>query len=322
MANIWTEDNISQMKLLNQQGFSSSKIGAIIGMPDYAIRKKRKELGIPAGTNSPWSSAELDTLEDLLLEGFTSKDISEFMGRGERSISEKKKLLGLSNSLLIKAWSNAEIATLKELVSMGIGNIEIALLMNRGISSINHKKRALNLSNIRSWYEHIFKGTQEETRSILLEILRNTDNTTAAYFNNPNNMLPNTSTYQRYFGSWNNALIMAGLPINPKGLSPTKDTILYVVKFHDFYKVGITQRSIEVRLKQHPKYTVVTSHIFPYEKACSIEKTCLAAVSTYRYTPNKDKFPSGFTECFSESGLAIVLSILAKPERYCSQGTS
>lgn len=316
MVNTWTEDNINQMKLLNLQGLSSSKISIIIGIPDYAIRKKRKELGIPAGTNSPWSTEELDTLEDLLSEGFTSKDISEFMGRGERSISEKKKLLGLSISLLIKPWSEEEVCILKELVSMGMGNIEIALLMNRGTSSINHKKRALNLSNIRSWYEHIFKGTQEETRNILLEILRNTDNTTAAYFNNPNNMLPNASTYQRYFGNWNNALIMAGLPINPKGLNPTKDTILYVVKFHDFYKVGITQRSIEVRLKQHPKYTIVTSRIFTCKKACSIEKACLAAVSTYSYTPNKDKFPSGFTECFSESGLDIVLSILTKPEAY------
>ena len=65
----------------------------------------------------------------------------------------------------------------------------------------------------------------------------------------PENDRPSYLTYIKRFGSWNEALRLAGRDKNLGGFDSAKPTIVYLVYFiaEDLYKVGITQRSISQR---------------------------------------------------------------------------
>ena len=130
----------------------------------------------------------------------------------------------------------------------------------------------------------------------LLDILRNSDTKTVMHFRD-NKDLPHSIIYERRFGSWNNALDLAGCLHNKGGIDPTKSTTVYLVDFGEYYKIGITQRDIKVRFYGYPKYSVVfILENLSLQDALNIEKEWIHNVRDYKYEPIN--LIAGHTECF------------------------
>ena len=109
--------------------------------------------------------------------------------------------------------------------------------------------------------------------------------------------MPGVKTYKKRFGSFGNALEAAGLTRNKSEQKPFKTTIVYLVDFGDYYKVGNTQQSIAARFRKDPPHSIVFYLEFPtLALALKKEQQWLAAVHPYQYTPNN--LISGHTECF------------------------
>jgi DNA-binding CsgD family transcriptional regulator len=76
-----------------------------------------------------------------------------------------------------------------------------------------------------------------------------------------------------------------------------KPTILYLVKFDEFYKIGITQKSIKERLYGAPEYTVIDFIDTDLEFAFEMESIIKKSVTTF--IPENIWFErNGKTECF------------------------
>jgi hypothetical protein len=132
----------------------------------------------------------------------------------------------------------------------------------------------------------------------LLDILKDAEDTREVAFS-PGNDRPSYLTYIKRFGSWNEALRLAGRDKNLGGFDSTKPTIVYLVYFiaEDIYKVGITQRSISQRFTSYPEYNVILYHeIDDLEEAKSLERTWLDNVKSLKHTAVS--FSGGRTECF------------------------
>ena len=88
-----------------------------------------------------------------------------------------------------------------------------------------------------------------------------------------------------------------------------KPTILYLVKFDNFYKIGITQKSIKERLYGAPEYTIIdfitTDLEFAFEMESAIKKSVTA------FIPEATWFErNGKTECFTSKTLVTSLEQL------------
>lgn len=80
-------------------------------------------------------------------------------------------------------------------------------------------------------------------------------------------------------------------------LSPSAKTTLYLVKFEDFYKVGITQQKIKDRFKGAPPFILLDSFKATLEEAWELEK--LVKSNVKQYVAEHPWFErNGKTECF------------------------
>jgi len=112
--------------------------------------------------------------------------------------------------------------------------------------------------------------------------------------------LPYPDIMNRRFGSWGNALDLAGITID-YGLQKDKPTKLYLIHFieEDFYKVGITQQKLSTRFKSYPEFNTLEVIEFPcLEFAKEKEKLYLSLVKEYKYLPLIWGPSGGHTECF------------------------
>lgn len=186
-------------------------------------------------------------------------------------------------------WTEEEIELVKVCSELGWTAKEISVELDRSEKSIVHKRTNLGIC-IRKQY------SDKE----LLDILKNAENTGAEYFMYTKG-LPSVNTYQRHFGSWNNALEAAGLPLNTSSLLPNTPTTFYLIEFDGFYKIGITQNSIERRFpkSRYDKYKVLFKRTSDFEFVRDTEKYLLKYLEDYKYRP--PGFAGGFTECFKMS---------------------
>lgn len=134
----------------------------------------------------------------------------------------------------------------------------------------------------------------------ILSILKQLPNTGRDWYNiNKKKEWPSASTISNRFGSWSNALIAAGLPINIGVQKLDKLTKVYLIEFDSFYKVGITQQELKHRFSGYPAYKVLEIKETTLEIAKSIEKQVLELVRDYKYIPDcLPKEGRGYTECF------------------------
>ena len=101
------------------------------------------------------------------------------------------------------------------------------------------------------------------------------------------------------YGSWSKGLEAADLPQNIGGVfNPNKQTLLYLLKFKDFYKVGITQQTIKQRFAGSPLFEVLDVYETNLQEAVELERDILSKVS--KFVPEDPWFSrNGRTECFT-----------------------
>lgn len=108
---------------------------------------------------------------------------------------------------------------------------------------------------------------------------------------------PSPETIRNRFGSWTNALKLCGLKSHNCGMKPNKLTTLYLVKFTNFYKIGLTQGPISQRFSGYDKYKIIDQVEIDYlEEALKLEKFLLNKVRDFKTKPENFR---GSTECFT-----------------------
>jgi predicted transcriptional regulator len=82
-------------------------------------------------------------------------------------------------------------------------------------------------------------------------------------------------------------------------MSASSRTTLYLIKFEDFYKVGITQQKLKDRFSGAPGYIVIDTVSTTLDNAWELEKAIKESVQSMRYVPEHTWFiRNGRTECF------------------------
>lgn len=197
-------------------------------------------------------------------------------------------------------WDSDTIEFMRACLEQNWTAKEIAAELGCSEDTIKKKKVQLGLSGIVKRGARNDWGVKKYTDKELLEILRVSENKTYAYFTRGGKGLPAAATYVNRFGSWGNALRLAGLPPNKCTMLRDRATKVYLIDFGDFYKVGVTQQALEDRFAGYPKYSIVL--LLEYndlKSALSKESEWLNNVSEYAYIPtNLPTEGRGFTECF------------------------
>lgn len=197
-------------------------------------------------------------------------------------------------------WDNDTIEFMRACLEQNWTAKELATELGCSEDTIKKKKVQLGLSGIVKRGARNDWGVKKYSDDELLDILKTSENKTYAYFTRGGKGLPAAATYVNRFGSWGNALLLAGLPANRCTMLRDKATKVYLVDFGDFYKIGVTQQALGDRFSGYPKYDIVL--LLEYDNLCDAlakEKEWLLNVSQFAYVPNT--FPKegrGFTECF------------------------
>lgn len=199
----------------------------------------------------------------------------------------------------MKKWSDDDKNLVKECTLAGWSIEDIAAEMDISRNEVKYLRRHAGVSSKNS-YKDLYKGTDNEIRDRLIKVMQEAPIVSYMYFNSKESNTPAATMYRKYFGSWEAALLAAGVA-NICTLKKDKPTILYLVHFLEgFYKIGITQQTVHQRLGgRYPKYDIVLQHHLSLEEAQKLEKLWLNNVKDFKYIP--DNFPSegrGFTECF------------------------
>lgn len=207
---------------------------------------------------------------------------------------------------MAKRWTDEEIATMGELKTSGKTNQEIADILGRSLDAIKKKSSevgAVTANTIGGTHGKELKRELkygEDDLPMLIEKYRTSTN-----YNNHKEAdgLPPLTWITRKWGSWTNARNALGLEKNRGQFE--SETILYCLYFpeEDFYKVGITQRSIVERFRGYPEYEVVSETLMPTKaSAKEAEKTLFIGKP---YEPLHPMFhkktgggAGGKTECF------------------------
>lgn len=193
-------------------------------------------------------------------------------------------------------WTTDDIDFLTTATKAGWLAKDIASELGRTTNAVLSKRNRLGLVGPSG-------RPAEYTKEQLIKLLQDSPNKTYNYLNSKESGLPAATTYRKYFGSWENALIAAGLPLNISSMDSTKPTTVYLLYFAsgDYYKVGITQQSLAERFSgRYPTYEIILELSMELKKARELEKLWKDSVKEFRYIPEdfpKD-YSSGATECF------------------------
>lgn len=195
-------------------------------------------------------------------------------------------------------WTDEDRELVALFADQGLGIQETADEMGITTSQVRYLRGSSRIST-KGVYKHLYQGTEEEVKERLIKILQDAPIKTYTYFNSKDSGTPAATTYRKYFGSWSAALEAAGV-VNYSNMQPTKPTTVYLVEFDGFYKVGITQQTVNQRLgKRYGNYTIIMQITTTLKEALEVEKRWLKNVKEFQYIPQD--FPSegrGFTECF------------------------
>jgi hypothetical protein len=115
----------------------------------------------------------------------------------------------------------------------------------------------------------------------------------------------------KMFGSWSKGLEAASMTSNIGGLvDPSKPLMLYLLQFDGFYKIGVTQRTLQQRFSGAPHYEVIDTYCSDLDEVLSLEKEILSKVE--RVLPEHPWFKrNGKTECFkSDKKLNSLLDLI------------
>lgn len=202
-----------------------------------------------------------------------------------------------------KRWSTEEDEFVVVCTNQGWTARQISQELNRSTGSVSERRKKLAV-----------KGTvgagKRYTKEQLIEIMKNAPVVSYDYFNSKDSGLPTATTYRSYFGSWSAALQAAGIDPAVSIMKVDRPTTVYLVSFGEFYKVGITQQTVDQRLGgRYPPYQILKTVQFEtLGKAKALEACWLETVRPYKFVPSN--FPvegRGFTECFKHADPMILL---------------
>lgn len=160
-------------------------------------------------------------------------------------------------------------------------------------------------------YKDLYKGTVAEVKDRLIKLMQEAPEISYNYFNSAESSVPPATTYRKYFGSWEQALAEAGVLSTEKvsSIRPySKPAKLYLVSFGEYYKIGITQQTVDQRLGgRYPEYSVIYVREFNDRgTAKELEVLTLNRFKHSKFVPLD--FPAegrGFTECFKATSQEI-----------------
>jgi hypothetical protein len=187
------------------------------------------------------------------------------------------------NYFMIKHWTIEEEQTLKSMKEAGASLYDIAQELNRSEEAI--KTRWKRLRAREGKVSHI--GWSEEEIALLHEPLSYEELTVKLGRSKRSiqSICEKLGISKRYPGTHNSTGTMTpGLP-----------TILYLVDFGSFKKVGVTQVGIKERLKQDGNYTILDYCELDVDAAIETEKEILKNMRPYLV---KGRVRKGFNECF------------------------
>ena len=207
-----------------------------------------------------------------------------------------------------RKWTQEEDAQLVELHKLNTAIKIIAQTLGRTEASIKMRVQGFIKSGTLVGKTQVAKKhfSSEELLATVKEY-RSYDALKRASSGNPN--LPNPKTVQERFGSWGEARKLADVYESAGVMQPYWPTILYLVKFKDFYKVGITQRTVRERFWGYPEYELIDEVLYPdLESAYDTEQDILSKVELYEA---KELSGKGKTECFTyQTELSSLLELL------------
>lgn len=200
---------------------------------------------------------------------------------------------------MAKLWTQEEDFILIELRNLGNTNKVIASKLDRTEAAIKLRcskflKEGILENKGNGRYNHL-------TNDYLLSLIkqhRTSAKLRELSYNNQN--IPWPTIMARRFGSWDNAIKLAGIDTT-YGMQDDKETTLYLVYFieENFYKIGITQTKPEIRLKGYPSFNIIDTRLYEnLSLAKTQEKLLLSKLSDHRYLPLEFGTKGGQTECF------------------------
>lgn len=254
----------------------------------YNKFNRLKVLDIPR-----WSFRDEQSLIDYKNVGKSEIEIAELLNKTVKSINNKTNELVSDGRLLTKTqlFDITKDSIIIDLRQAGYNSSFIADYLGCSKRMIEKRISFLLASNLINRKNKIWS---DEELLNAVETYKTCDNLfEAASFNKT---LPYPQRVFSRFGSWNIAKLILGLELSKVGLKPEMDTILYLIKFKDFYKVGITQRTIKQRfIFGYEEYKIIDSIILDLEAALESEKELLEIVKPYKFEPINFK---GYSECF------------------------
>lgn len=226
-----------------------------------------------------WTSEEECFLKELMHEQKTTKEIASIMNRSIESIRTRRKRF--THNTVGKSWSTEDVSKLDSNKSYR----ELAVELNKTERSVGAK-----LQKLRILQEPYSANYSHED---LLDIVRKYKCKDILNYCRLDNE-PSAGVIERVFGNWSLALEAAGISPNLGMFDQNKCTILYLVDFGKFKKIGITQRSVYLRLLGFPCYDILDSITFnsPID-AFETEQEILSKVNKVL-----GDLPNGNTECF------------------------
>ena len=192
--------------------------------------------------------------------------------------------------MIKKPWTKLEEEYLVNARHNGVSYSEIAKELKRSTTSVLMKGSRLMTESMRT-RDNIRWSTDEVHKLISMhnEGFCNKEIATA---------LNRTDTAVRHHLA---KLAKQGLIANPSNsLDGSKETTVYLLHFveEDFYKIGLTQQSIQARFSGYPKFSLLDSVVLEdLDSARDLEAELLSKIEPY--TPSCfGKHHSGKSECF------------------------
>lgn len=243
-----------------------------------------------------WSKEEEIQLTDLKNQGFTGKEIAFKLNRTESSVYNKIKRLGLA-TIKNPAWQPEDDKTLISCRNSGLSVKQIAIRLNRSDHAIEMRISRLRDKGLIDSKLNSARNVKFSNEDIISYIQKYPNIRLYELESSININMPSLYSIISTFGSWSAATEAAGIEIAKSGLKRHKDTILYLVYFpdEDFYKVGITQQSVNARLRGYSPFKIVDFVVFD-NLADSEYYESIALANVVPFIPST--FGAGKTECF------------------------
>lgn len=277
---MWTKEETDILISLYKENETYNSIADTLNRSKAGVQKKCSDL-VKSGDIKPrranyirWNKENTEKLINLFNSGVCYKIIADSFGCSEHSIKSRCSILGREGKIKPRGKGNH-----------GTGSVK---------------------KPIREWDK-----TQD-----LLELVRKYK--TNDFYNSSviRDNLPPISVIRNKYGSWTEARLAAGLPESVGVQKDYIETTIYLLYFEEdqFYKIGITQRSLSERFCAYPKYEVIDLVKTSLCEAREYEKAMKAAISEYQYSPSHPKFykenkggAGGHTECFKPKETILTL---------------